>query len=215
MKSVMTIIAFIVVSGDGARAVPCNSGTAPVCTYTSFQDFSQFGGPISVIDFETMPNGQPTVNGTFLSPLFNYGSQGAIFSSPNVAPELVGNPGDFDLFVDTHFASIHTSIIADLVTPCHAVGVAFPGGTTLSAYDAQNNLIGSIHLSGSGSGFFVGITSDALIARAVADSGSFVEDIEAFYFNPTPEPASVTLLLVGLAAGCSTSPMRPATSRRS
>ncbi|MFO0972144.1 MAG: hypothetical protein U1A27_01720 [Phycisphaerae bacterium] len=200
MRYAVFAAAMVLVHANLVAAVPCNGGTAPVCTYIDYQQFSQFSGTLSVIDFETMPNGMPSVPGTFLSPAFNYGSQGAVFSSPNVAPQLISGQGAFALAVNTFLPFVPTKIIIDLSIPSPAIGVAFPGGTTLSAYDLGGNVLGSVSFSGVGTGFFLGITSDVPIARVIADSGTQSETIEAFFFNPIPEPATLGLAIPAIIA---------------
>ncbi len=88
-------------------------------------------------------------------------------------------------------------IIADLVTPASAVGVFFPGHTTLSAFDLDGDPIVSI----SGVAPFVGIVSDVPISRVVGDRGSSGQIWQSFLFVPIPEPATLVLLL---AAGAVT-----------
>lgn len=60
----------------------CTETPPFVCTTTSESFFFglMFEQPLQIIDFETLPNGQPSVGGTFLTPSFNYTSSGATFT---------------------------------------------------------------------------------------------------------------------------------------
>jgi len=88
---------------------------------------------LSLIDFETLPDGQPSMAGVDITEDFNYDDQGVHFSAPFPYPFIEGNPVDgFGLGVS---ANEETWIIADLITPAYAVGAFFPGGTNLCVFD--------------------------------------------------------------------------------
>lgn len=191
---VLLLIVASVCTAPRALAVPCRGQELPVCTWT--------GGnagfpPAPRIDFEHLPDGTPSHGGVQITPTFNYTAQGVTFSAPLGNPFIAGfGPGDFGLAVNSGTPLIREWIIADFATPVRGVGVYFPGSTYLSAYDAQGGLIATTHYSNTGGPFFVGITSDVPIARAVMDSLLWDEDIDDFAWVPVPEPTSALLLLI-------------------
>lgn len=163
-----------------------------------YAGFVQAAGPLSIIDFETRPDGLPWNGNEIINDSFNYDGQGVHFSAPlgNLiigGNEIIG----FDLRV-TVPSGKHTWITSDLITPAYAVGAFFPGDTTLCAYDDNQNLLGCVFFGGGGENFFVGIVTDTPIARATFDSGFSSESIQAFVFSPIPEPTSAMLLAAGL-----------------
>ncbi len=167
-------------------------------TYTDVDEFRAAAGNVNEIDFELLPDGSPSVYETFITPEFNYTDQGVTFSSPFPELFLAGAPGNFALVSQFPDTSGRNWIIADLVTPAWAVGIFFPGHTTLSVFDSNNLLIGSESASGGGGGLFLGIVSDIPIARAIEDRGASGETMESFLFAPIPE--TTTLLLLGAGA---------------
>ncbi len=180
----------------GVFAAPARA--EPVQTFTDLDDFLAAAGDVREIDFETLPDGGPSVNFTEITPGFKYTDQGATFSSP--LPQLILNVsggGDFTL-TTLNDTSTRNWLIADFVPAVWAVGIVFPGGTTLSAFDAEDQLIGSIFGGASGGGHFLGIVTDVPIARATGDRGNSGDRWQSFYFTPIPEPA--TLLLLGSGA---------------
>lgn len=178
-----------------ALGAPARAG--PVTTFTDLDAFLEAAGDVREIDFETLPDGTPSVAGTLITPDFNYTDQGVTFLTPY--PELrIGTPpqgGGFPLFATAGDTALRNWIIADFVTPAWAVGIVFPGHTTLSAFDADEELVARISGGGSGAGFFLGIVSDLPIASATGDRGASAEVWDSFAFTPIPEP--VTLLLLG------------------
>ncbi len=115
-------------------------------TYTDVDAFRAAAGNVNEIDFELLPDGSPSVDETFITPEFNYTDQGVTFSSPFPELFVAGSPGIFELGAHFPDTSGRNWIIADLVTPAWAVGIFFPGGTTLSIFDVNQDLIGSEHL---------------------------------------------------------------------
>lgn len=162
--------------------------------------FVAAAGPLSVIDFETLPNGQPhvTMPGARITETFNYDALGAHFSAPIPYPFIAGNEiGGFSLRADTFPTFQRTWIIADMVSPARSVGAFFPGGTEMCAFDVEGSQIGCVAYGGSGD-FFVGLVSDEPILRVVFDSGASHESISSFMFSPVPEPCTGVLLGSGL-----------------
>ncbi len=145
--------------------------------------------------FSTLPNGQPTMSATAITPSFNYDNFGVHFSAPIGNPRVVGSAGMWDLRSEAAFQ--RDWLIADLLTPTGAVGAFFPGGTTLSAFDAGGGLLGQATFNGSSGAFFVGIVSTIPIARVTFDEGGDGEDIADFRFAPIPEPATLGLAVFG------------------
>ena len=138
-------------------------------TFTDLDAFLEAAGDVREIDFETLPDGSPSMDAVQITPEFNLkaGQQGS------------GGPRNW--------------IIAELVTPATALAVLFPGGTTVSIFDTEGQLIASepfpsLHQFG-------GFVSDVPIGSAIVDRGIEGQSIESFLFTPIPEPA--TLLLLG------------------
>jgi hypothetical protein len=97
------------------------------------------------------------------------------FSSNASQLIIGGNPtSGFNPFAnDFNLASV--GITAKLVTPARAVGIFFPGNTTLYVYDANDNLLASPSFSSSGERFFLGVVSDTPIDHIVQSRGSSIE----------------------------------------
>ncbi len=173
----------------------------PVTTFTDLEAFLAAAGDVQEIDFETLPDGTPSFTNALITPDFNYTEQGVTFSSP--FPVLrIANPhrGLFDLEARYPDSSARNWIIADFVTPAFAVGIVFPGGTTLSAFDADEQLIASISGGGSGAGWFLGMVSDVPITTGIGDRGTSGEIWQSVFFTPVPEPGTLVLFAVGIAA---------------
>jgi hypothetical protein len=185
------------VAALGLWAVP---GFGQTQTFVDdFAGWSAATGVFSTIDFETLPDGSPSVAGTDINALLNYTNQGATFSSPLDDLIIVGNPiGGFGLRVrDDGTIQMPTSIRADLVTSARSVGFSFGGSATFEAFDEGGSLLASEFFSGSGSGFFLGVTSDVPIEYVVMDNTIGTAHIQSFHFTPVPEPVTVALELVG------------------
>ncbi len=178
-------------------AVP--SARAGIVTFTDIDAFLAAAGDVHEINFETFPDGSPSVGGTYLTPEFNYTDQDVTFSSPNDAPAIVGGDGYFILRVGGP-SEQRNWIVADLVVPATSVGIIFPGHTRLFAFNGDGDLITTVTGGGSGGGFFLGMISETPIAWAITDRGHSVEVIESFLFTPVPEPTTVLLVAVGAAA---------------
>lgn len=171
-------------------------------SYTDVDAFLDAAGPVQEIDFETLPDGSPSVADTEITPDFNYTDQGVMFSSPfpilAITAPIEGS--GFPLTASNLDTGARNWIIADFVTPAFAVGIVFPGQTTLSALDADEQLIASVSGGGSGAGWFLGIVSDVPIETAIGDRGSSFEIWESFLFTPVPEPTTLVLLCAGALA---------------
>lgn len=179
----------------------CSTAQAGVVTFTDYNAFLEAAGDVHVIDFETLPDGSPSVADTLITPDFNYTDQGVTFSSP--FPELFireQNEGEFALSAFHIESSARNWIIADLVTPASAIGIFFPGNTALTILDLNEQIIISIEGGGSGSGWFLGIVSDTPISSAIGDRGASFQSFESFVFSPIPEPGTMILLALGVFA---------------
>jgi len=164
-----------------------------------YAGFQAAAGPLSIIDFETLPDGSPSTAGTPITAAFNYDALGAHFSAPLSDPFIAGNAMSqfgFDLVALTAFPQ-RTWIDIDLVMPGRAIGVFFPGGTRLFVYDASGALIASTFYSSPGGGHFLGLVSDSPIFSAKVDRGGDAEDIHSVVFDNIPEPASALFLSIG------------------
>jgi hypothetical protein len=171
----------------------------PIQTFTDLDKFLAAAGDVREIDFETLPDGSPTYWGVDITPEFNYTEQGVTFSSHIPQLEIRGT-GEVDFYLTTsNPTSERNWIIADFSPHAWAVGIAFPGHTTLSAFDAQGQPIGSIFGGGSGGGHFLGIVSDVPIASATGDRGGETDVWYSFFFTPVPEPGTLALLVGALA----------------
>lgn len=166
--------------------------------FTDLDAFLAAAGDVHEIDFETLPDGTPSFSGALITPEFNYTDQGVTFSSPFPTLSVEGSPGFFALGSQFPDTTQRNWIIANLVTPATAVGIFFPGDTTLSVYDGNDLLIGNVSLSGGGAGLFLGIVSDVPIFSAIEDRGASGETMESFLFTPVPEPATLLLVTAGV-----------------
>jgi len=175
------------------------TGFADVTVFENDYDgFLEAVGAVNVIDFDTLPNGEPSMPGVEITDEFNYDAQGVHFSAPIGIPEIGGNQiSGFDLGVQAGPLDM-TWLIADLVEPGLAVGVTFGGHTTLSIYDLSDQLIAEHEFVGGGGPFFIGFVSDIPIGYATADRNSNVEAIGDFVFAPVPEPGTLALLASGV-----------------
>jgi len=175
-------------------ARPCYSD---VLTFENdYQGFVAAAGPLSFIDFETLPDGSPSMSGVEITEDFNYDAQGAHFSAPFPYPFIGGNPNTgFDLRVVHTFEDVW--IIGDLTTPAYAVGAFFPGTTELCAFDEVGSEIACVIYSEPGSGNFVGIVSTDPIHSTTFSRGTNAEAIESFVFSPVPEPGTLVLIASG------------------
>lgn len=175
------------------------AGGATAATTTYINDFAGWSAAASdftTIDFETMPDGTASIAGTQINPGFNYTAQGVTFAGTCVGDcgwydfIIAGNPvSGFSVRSSGDFIDVVT-IRADLVQPSLAVAVFFPGGTTLSAYSADDTLIETASYSSGGSGFFIGFVSDEAIAYTIQTRNSSVEDCEAYLFGLIATPVS-------------------------
>ncbi|NUQ47786.1 MAG: hypothetical protein HUU22_17335, partial [Phycisphaerae bacterium] len=131
------IIALLSCTGSLARA--------DVQTFVNdYAGFAAASGPLSLIDFETQPNGMPSQGGVPITATYNYDAYGVHFSAANIAPILAGNPDTgFDLraTMPLPLPGYRTWIIADPLLPALAVGAHFAGHSYLFAYDEAGQLI--------------------------------------------------------------------------
>jgi hypothetical protein len=156
---------------------------------------------ISTIDFETLPDGSPSLPGTDITDTFNYTAQGATFSSPLEDLIIGGNPvTGFSLLTSNDGTIENPAFIrADLTTAARSVGFIFGGGATFEVFDEMGGLLASEFFSGSGSGFFLGVTSDIPIEYVLMDKSISTTGIQSFHFAPVPEPGTAALLGLGAA----------------
>jgi hypothetical protein len=145
----------------------------------------------TTIDFETLPDGNPSISGTAITPAFNYTTQNATFvglcdgDCTYFEMIITGNPvSGFGLSAWGEFTDV-VAIRADIVEPVTAVGTLFPGNTTFSAYNDNNQLLRTETFSGSGEDFFIGFVSDEAIAYTIQTRGSDSECCEEYLIGPT------------------------------
>jgi len=186
-----------------AYGTGCTESPPFVCTTTSESFFwgLMSGQPTRILDFETLPNGQPSVSGTQITPSFNYTELGVTFSAPAGTPIIGGPASNHDLRVFAPSPTQHTWLQAELAHPSFGVGIYFNGTTTLTAFGLSDNFIASQSYGASGGPWFIGIYSEIPIGYMTADRGSDLAIINDFVFSLIPEPTSVFLLMGGTVAG--------------
>ena len=128
----------------------------PILFVNDYEGFVAAAGDVQTIDFETLPDGSPTMGAEEITPDFNYTAQGVTFS-----PHLdIGEPPlhlsgnsimGFQLTADSYPSFERNWMIADLVAPAFSVGVYFPAEMTLSIFDVDQVLITNVSLGGGGS----------------------------------------------------------------
>lgn len=182
-----------------AIAVHVSPAHAGVVWYVNdYPGWAAAAGDVHTIDFETLPDGSPSVASTPITLDFNYTDQGVTFTAPVAPPFISGNPtSTFGLRVDASPESYPNWITADLVSPAKAVGVWFPSATILEIYDGNDNLTDSRIATKGASLGFVGAISDIPVASSVSTRNSTHVTISSYHFAPIPEPA--TLILMGCA----------------
>ena len=166
---------FMLMSGLVAGAGVHQAEAGVVQTFTDRDAFLAAAGNVREIDFETLPNGNPSFSGALITPEFNYTNQGVTFSSPFPELRINGSPGGFSLLSINHDTGARNWLIADFVIPAVAVGIVFSGHTTLSAFDGNERLLASIFGGAPGGGHFLGIVSSIPIDIAIGDLGAASE----------------------------------------
>lgn len=194
-----------------ANAVPCYGVQQPFCVYPNNPGVMiDDVGPLRLgTTFQFWPDGSATIPGQQLTPDMNFTSIGVTFSAQIGYPFIRAYGPSFQyrgLEANTGGTFQPDWIIADFVTPASAIGIYFPGGTTIYAYDSNGALIGDGSYYFSGSDLFLGVASDTPIARAIINRGSDTESVDSFGFNIVPEPALG--LVLGLAAPISARRLR-------
>ena len=152
-----------------------------------FVGFDEATGPLNDIDFETLPDGTPSIAGTLITPQFNYGGQGVEFTAGTVAdvPPMIiaGNPTTgFDLRAQGD-SGADVGIRIDFPSSVSAAGIFFPGNTTLTIFSEFGLEIDTVSFSGSGSDFFLGFASATPIEFAIVSRGSDIESIQSLVFS--------------------------------
>lgn len=198
-------VSTIVLSAGMVMFAASEARVDPILFINDYEGFVEAARDVQTIDFETLPDGTPTLGGEQIAPEFNYTDQGVTFS-----PHLdIGEPPlhisgnsitGFRLKADSYPSFERNWLIADLVVPAYALGIFFPSSTTLSVFDTNDFLIASASYGPSGSGNFMGIVSDVPIVSAVGDNGSYSQSFESFRFTPVPEPGTLGLLALGAVA---------------
>jgi hypothetical protein len=175
---------------------------AGIVSYTDIDEFRAAAGPLVEIDFETLPDGNPSFFGARITPEFNYSDLGVEFFSH--IPELYinGSPGGFGLRAGPFDTSTGPPnwLIADLVIPATAVGIFFPGDTTIVLFNESNKFMGNWASGESGLSFFGVVANGDPIGSMIVNRGDDFETITSFHFTPIPEPSGAILMLFGVAA---------------
>jgi hypothetical protein len=162
-----------------------------------FDGWAAATGVFSTIDFETLPDGEPS-SVTPITDSFNYTDQGVTFSTPIDRLLIVGNLTlGFGLgSVLFPLESGITHIRADLVTPAKSVGFYFPGNARMEVFGTGGDLLLATEQVFTGGTGFLGAVSDIPIGYVIMDEDTS-SAILSFHFSPTPEPGTAGLLLVG------------------
>ena len=162
-----------------------------------YEGFLEAAGDVQTIDFETLPDGSPSVHAVDITLDFNYTSEGVTFSSPFPTLQIWGNEtSGYSLAADCYPFCDHNWIIADLVVPATAVGAFFGSSGTVSVFDPDGGPIASETFVGAGN-VFLGFISRTPIGSATIDKGTTTL-AQSPHFTPIPEPA--TLVLLGFGA---------------
>lgn len=182
---------------------------------------ADFSGPTTTINFDGIPSG--TIINTFYSasgvdfarddgqpiPAWDWSALGRVTTSPpNVLATISGS------FIRGSATTWSTSVNVDFLAPVYQVGAYFGNdqvagfSTTLSLFDASNNLIGSYSLTGNDNTSvdqFLGLESSVPLVRARFDTNisylAVVLDNLQFSATPpqsVPEPGSLALLSLGV-----------------
>ncbi len=168
-------------------------------TYTDVNKFRAAAGNVNEIDFELLPDGSPSFSGALITPEFNYTNQGVDFFSHNPILQIAGNPDSgFNLRAGLNQSDARNWIIAELLTPATAIGLFFPGHTSVSIFDEAGALIALEEFGFGELDPFAGFVSDVPIGSVIVDRGIELQSIESFLFTPIPDPG--TLLLLGAGA---------------
>lgn len=163
-----------------------------------YEGWEAAAGDVSTIDFDTLPDGSPSLSGTLITPDFNYIDQGVTFSGPVTTPFIAGNiVGGFGLVVDSYPSLVEPNwIIGDLVDPTHALAMSYPSFGILSIFDEQGQLI-DIQANGAFGTAYLGVISDIPIASFTLDRHQSFSAINDYYQGTIPEPAVLTLVVAG------------------
>jgi hypothetical protein len=185
----------------GAGLVFCWAAGARGQARTFINDFDAWSlatGVFSTIDFETLPDGSPSVAGTAIAGHFNYTDWGVTFSAPKIMGIAGNSSSGFGLLsfvLPTDPDSTH--IRADLVIPASSIGFFFPGSATVEVFGTTGDLLATAGFNSSGSGLFLGAVSEIPIGYVIMDENPSTSTIESFHFASTPEPGTVGLLGLG------------------
>jgi len=83
---------FVVLLTAAVIAFPMCARAQVTLYENDYEGFLDDAGAVSTIDFETLPNGEPSEPGVEITEDFNYDSQGVHFSAPVGTPTIAGNP---------------------------------------------------------------------------------------------------------------------------
>jgi hypothetical protein len=184
----------------GLLSLSAAARAGPV-VYTDLGAFQAAAGDVHEIDFETLPDGTPSYSGALITPEFNYGAQGANFYSHEPVLYIIGNTiGGFGLLAGSGGSEGPRNwLIAELVAPARAIGIIYPGTSSLTLYTPNGSELGGWVFGGGGS-WFLGVVSDVPIGTAVIDRRDNYATIESFFYTPVPEPTMGVLFALGSVA---------------
>src|SRR5438067_826973 len=82
-----------IVAGGVFLVCLCGGASGQVQTFpNNYAGFVAAAGPLHTIDFETLPDGSPSLSGVRITSTFNYDGQGVHFSDPLSWLRITGNP---------------------------------------------------------------------------------------------------------------------------
>jgi hypothetical protein len=192
------------------------SASAAVVTYTDFSAFQSAAGSLTTDSFDTAPWAPVGTKAQGLSNLgvswtagnslfTTNGSRSGSFAITSLDPGVVGDEWD----TLTAVLPTHVTAVGGWITSFGQVHT-----TELLAFDALDNLLGSVSLGTTGNGVFrfMGLTTDTDIAKVLFRSTNVTNPIgddfnlDDFSFGagvasiPVPEPAAMTLFGAGALA---------------
>lgn len=171
-----------------------------VVTYTDRDAYLSAFPDFQLIDFETLPDGSPSMFGTEITPEFNYSLQGVDFFAEVGNPFIAGNESSgFRLSAGPLDSSTGPPnwLIIEFAEPVRSLGFTFPGSTTLTLFNPTGDFLGTWVWGGSGE-FFLGASAVTdSIGSVIINRGRDEQSIKDFYWHPIPEPTSLLLLASG------------------
>lgn len=176
-------------AGVALAVALCAAGTS-FGQLSKFNDRAAFGAAVgshTIIDFDD------AVDMTAL--LVRYADFGVVFPDPN--DMILSDPA---FMSDGRGVAGNGRIEITFDEPQHAIAVDFPGALRIDLYQGTTHIGESVDFGRSGAGLFGGLASDVPFDGVVLSD--WVDDfvaIDSLQFSTAPDPATLTLLGLGLA----------------